>query len=172
LREPVGTADYRRHPPREVIAIMQRPLLVVSSLALALAAMFSPVHAATPQEQAVLAPIQTMFDGMAKHDKATVLSAVLPDGSVALLRDGKMHRMTLGEFAGKAGTGSGKIEERIHDPLVRIDNDIAMVWAPYEFLSDGKVRHCGTDVFNLIQQEGRWVIAGVADNGRDNCPAR
>ncbi|HEV7779369.1 MAG TPA: nuclear transport factor 2 family protein [Luteibacter sp.] len=151
---------------------MQRALPVVSTLALAFAAMVSPAHAATPKEQAVLAPIQTMFDGMAKHDKATLLSAVLADGSVALLRDGKVHRMTLGEFAEKAGTGSGKIEERIHDPLVRIDNDIAMVWAPYEFLSDGKVRHCGTDVFNLVQQEGRWLIAGVADNGRDNCPAR
>ncbi len=151
---------------------MQRSLFAVSTLALAFAAMVSPSHAATPQEQAVLAPIQTMFDGMAKHDKATVLSAVLPDGSVALLREGKVHRMTLGEFAEKAGTGTGKIEERIHDPLVRIDDDIAMVWAPYEFLIDGKVRHCGTDVFNLVRQDGRWLIAGVADNGRDNCPAR
>ena len=33
--------------------------------------------------------------------------------------------------------------------LVRIDHDLAVVWAPFEFLVDGRVDHCGTDLFNL-----------------------
>jgi hypothetical protein len=141
-------------------------------LALACAAVLSlasPLRAATSGEQAVLAPVHALFDGMARRDKAMILSAVLPDGNAALLRDGKVHYVRLGEFADHLPKGTEKIEERIGDPKVLIDNDIAVVWAPYEFLIDGKVHHCGTDAINLVRQGDRWLIAGVADNSRTNC---
>ena len=67
-------------------------------------------------------------------------------------------------------SGKQQIEEKIHDPLVRIDNDLAVVWAPFDFLVDGKVSHCGTDLFNLVRQDGEWRIASVADTSRDDCP--
>ncbi len=53
--------------------------------------------------------------------------------------------------------------------LVRIDHDLAVVWAPFEFLVDGRVDHCGTDLFNLVRLDGKWFIASIADTGRDNC---
>jgi hypothetical protein len=129
------------------------------------------VHAANDEEKAVLAPIQALFDGMAKYDRDAMLAAVQPEGGVALLRNGKMVRMTLGDFANHIKPGKDKIQERIHDPLVKIDGDIAMVWAPYEFLINGEVKHCGTDVVNLVRQDGRWLISGIADNSRSSCPA-
>jgi hypothetical protein len=52
---------------------------------------------------------------------------------------------------------------------VRIDNDLAVVWAPFDFLVDGKVDHCGTDLFNLVRVDGKWLIASVADTGRKDC---
>ena len=43
--------------------------------------------------------------------------------------------MTFDAFAERVGRpGTTHIEERIHDPLVRIDNDLAVVWAPFDFL--------------------------------------
>ncbi|BDU21440.1 nuclear transport factor 2 family protein [Dyella sp. GSA-30] len=131
----------------------------------------SPVRADTSEEKAVLVPIQALFDGMAKYDRDAMLAPVQPEGSVALLRDGKVVRMTLGDFANHIKPGKDKIQERIHDPLIRIDGDIAMVWAPYEFLINGQVKHCGTDVVNLVRIEGRWLIAGIADNSRSSCSA-
>jgi hypothetical protein len=131
----------------------------------------SPVRADTSEEKAVLMPIQALFDGMAKYDRDAMLAPVQPEGSVALLRDGKVVRMTLGDFANHIKPGKDKIQERIHDPLIRIDGDIAMVWAPYEFLINGQVKHCGTDVVNLVRIEGRWLIAGIADNSRSSCSA-
>jgi hypothetical protein len=44
------------------------------------------VHAATPEEQAVLAPLQKLFEGMAKHDKEAVREQLLPGGMVTLKR--------------------------------------------------------------------------------------
>lgn len=92
---------------------------------------------------------------------------------MVLMRDGKPAQMTLEAFAERVGKpGPTQIEERIHDPLIRIDNDLAVVWAPFNFLVDGKIDHCGTDLFNLVRVDGRWVIASVADTGTKNCSAK
>jgi hypothetical protein len=54
----------------------------------------------------------------------------------------------------------------------RRQTSFAMVWAPFDFLIDGKVDHCGTDLFNLVRQDGKWLIASVADTGRKDCPVK
>jgi hypothetical protein len=131
------------------------------------------LNAATPEEEMVLAPVNAMFDGMAKRDAEAIKKPTLPGGTMVLMRDGKPTQMTFEAFAERVGKpGKTHIEERIHDPLVRIDRDLAVVWAPFEFLVDGKLDHCGTDLFNLVQDDGKWLIASVADTGRKDCSAK
>jgi hypothetical protein len=130
-------------------------------------------HAATTEKQAVMAAVMEMFDGMSKRDAELIKKPLLSGGSLVLMREGKPVQMTFQDFAERvAKPGTTHIEERIHDPLVRIDHDLAVVWAPFEFLEDGKVDHCGTDLFNLIRTDGKWLIASIADTGRKNCPAK
>jgi hypothetical protein len=122
------------------------------------------------QDQAVLAPIQAMFDGMSKRDAAAIKAPTLAGGTMVLMRDGKPSQMTFEAFAERVSQpGKTQIEERIHDPLVRVDNDLAVVWAPFDFLVDGRVDHCGTDLFNLVRVDGKWMIASVADTGKKDC---
>jgi len=125
------------------------------------------------EEQAVLAPIHAMFEGMSKRDAAAIKAPTLPGGTMVLMRDGKPAQMTFEAFAERVGKpGITRIEERIHDPLVRIDNDLAVVWARFDFLVDGKVDHCGTDLFNLVRVDGKWMIASVADTDRKTCSVK
>ncbi|HXY03116.1 MAG TPA: nuclear transport factor 2 family protein [Terriglobales bacterium] len=125
------------------------------------------------EQQAVLAPITQLFDGMAQRDAAMIKKPLLSGGTMVLMRDGKPSQMTFEDFADRVGKpGTTQIQERIHDPLVRIDHDLAVVWAPFEFLVDGKVDHCGTDLFNLVRTDGKWVIASIADTGRKDCVRR
>ena len=136
----------------------------------AIAFLISSLQAATAQHQAVLAPIKALFDGMAKRDPEAIRRPLLANGTMVLMRDGKPTQMTFEAFAERGGRpGTTHIEEKIHNPLVRIDHDLAVVWAPFEFLIDGKVDHCGTDLFNLIHIDGKWLIASIADTGRKNC---
>ena len=135
--------------------------------------LISTLHAERQEEKAVLAPVSEMFDAMAKRDAAAIKKPLLAGGSMVLMREGKPTQMTFEAFAELVGKpGKARIEERIHDPLVRIDNDLAVVWAPFEFLVDGKVDHCGTDLFNLVRADGKWLIASVADTGRKECGAK
>jgi hypothetical protein len=153
-------------------------LILFFSAAATVGFLINSLRAATPvstepsakEVQAVMVPITAMFDGMAKRDAAAIKKPLLPGGGLVLMRDGKPTQMTFDAFAQAVGKpGKAQIEERIHDPLVRIDNDLAVVWAPFDFLVDGKVDHCGTDLFNLVRADGKWVIASVADTGRKEC---
>ena len=156
------------------------PRLTLSCLlaAATAASLLTPsLLAQTPAEQAVLAPVNAMFDGMTKRDAAIIKDAFIPGAPMVLMRDGTPSQMTADAFADRLGghpihPSTVKIEERIHDPLIRIDNDLAVVWAPFDFLIDGKVDHCGTDLFNLVRKDGKWLIASVADTGRKDCPAK
>ena len=147
-----------------------RCLLVAGALASGLIA--PSMFAATSDEKAVLVPIQAMFDGMAKRDAAAIKASALPGATMVLMHDGKTEQITFEAFGERVGKGTTQIEERIHDPLVRIDHDLAMVWAPFEFLVDGKPDHCGTDLFNLVHTDGKWLIAGIADTGSKLCAGR
>lgn len=129
--------------------------------------------ARTPADQAVLKPIHAFFAGMSARDAAAIRQTTVPGGTLVLMRDGKPVQMTFDDFADRiAKPGTTKIEERIHDPLIRIDHDLAIVWAPFDFFVDGKVDHCGTDLFVVVRQNDGWRIASVADTSRNTCGAR
>jgi hypothetical protein len=51
--------------------------------------------------------------------------------------------------------------ERYWEPTVHVRGSIAVVWTPYEFWLDGKMSHCGIDVFNMVKQDGAWHIANM-----------
>jgi len=148
-------------------------LRLVATLAATLCLCASTLRAATPEEEAVIAPIHALFDALAHHDPAAFQASALPGTMFILMRDGKPTKTTVEAFAERIGKlDKTPIEERIHDPLVKIDNDLAVVWAPFDFLVDGKVDHCGTDLFNLVKVDGKWRIASVADTSRKDCPAK
>lgn len=119
----------------------------------------------------VLAPFQAFLDGMAKYDQAAMRATVQPEGSVALLRKDKVIRNTLSGFIDHIKPGKDAIEERIYQPVVMVDDNLAVIWSRYDFRVNGKVVHCGTDLVHLVRQDGKWLIAGIADNSRDDCPA-
>jgi hypothetical protein len=142
--------------------------------ALLIAALTAPsLLAQSAGEKAVLAPINAMFDGMAKRDAAAIQQPTLPGGTLVLMREGKPTQMTFAAFAESVAKPSKvQIQEKIHDPLIRIDNDLAVVWAPFDFLVDGKVDSCGTDLFNMVRTDGKWIIASVADTSAKTCSAK
>ena len=59
-----------------------------------------------------------------------------------------------------------KIEERILDYKIQIDNSMAQVWTPYEFYIDGKLSHIGTNSFTLLLENNIWKIVHIIDTRR------
>jgi Putative lumazine-binding len=58
------------------------------------------------------------------------------------------------------------VEERSLDqtfgrPIIHIRGPIAMIWAPYELIRDGKRAHGGIDCFSLIKVKDAWKIFSI-----------
>src|ERR1700754_2452482 len=149
--------------------MIRYPTAGAAALALSLS-LITPVHAATTtqptkaEEQAALAPLQGIFDGIRKQDRELVRAQLFPGGMATLIRDDKPLQLHWDAFVARLVWKPGDTyEERIHDPIIHLDNDIGVLWTPYVFLINGKVDHCGTNIVNLIRRDGRWLISGVAD---------
>jgi hypothetical protein len=152
---------------------MKAGLCVAGILSLFLAVPRTQAAGLSVEEMRVLAPIDAMFQGMTRRDPAAIKAAALPGTMMVLMRDGKPEQMTIEAFADHFAKPSEKhMVEQIHDPLVRIDHDLAMVWAPFEFLVDGKKDHCGTDLFTVVRSDGKWLIAAIADTGNKGCAGK
>ena len=117
---------------------------------------------ARADEHAVLVPINLLFDGLAKRDASAIEASAIPGATFVSMQYGTLEQITFEQFAERVGTGTTHIDERIRDPLVRIDNDLAVVRAPLAFRIDGKLDHCGTDLFSLVHND---TISGYADSG-------
>src|SRR5688572_17931871 len=85
-------------------------------------------------QPAVLAPIHRLFDALAAGDAAGVLKVVYPDGrvtAVGTLRSGTgLRQESWTQFAARLNPGKG-FTETISDPAIEVDDDVAVVWAPF-----------------------------------------
>ena len=122
-------------------------------------------------EGAVMAPINALFAGLAARDSAAILAQLRPDGGATVANEAPngtrtVRHMSWAEFAAGVKPGPEKYEERISNPAIEIDGDIAMVWAPYTFLIDGKAHHCGVDHFDLVREVGAWKIVNITWSAR------
>jgi hypothetical protein len=124
----------------------------------------------SPEEKEVIAPLQGVLDGLAARDRNRIAAQLLPGGFATLMRNGKPVQMTFESFAERlSAPGTDTREERIYDPEVRVDNNIATIWTRYDFVLNGKLDHCGTDSASLVRVEGRWLIASLGDTSRTAC---
>ena len=125
-----------------------------------------PVRTGSGEEQAVLATLHRLLATIANRDTAGMAELLFPDGCAVQSRDHRVTCTPLRNFPDLMPTGEAIVEERFHHPLVRVDDDIAVVWSRYDVLVDGEVHHWGTNILSFLKQDGRWRVSAVADNGR------
>lgn len=126
-------------------------------------------RAQATDRDAVLATVQKVFDAMRTRDTALLTSAFDTTGRlVSLNRAGAVSLMAPSRFgAAFSSAPAGNVwNERIYEPEVRIDGNIAQVWAYYTFHLNSTFSHCGIDAFMLVKAGGTWKITQLADSRR------
>jgi hypothetical protein len=131
----------------------------------------SRARAQESDRAAILATVQKVFDAMRTRDTALLSQAF--DSSGRLVRVSTRGTPSVGltvpsQFgAAISRAPAGDVwNERIFDPEVRIDGDVAQVWAYYTFHRNGTFNHCGIDAFMLVKVGGTWKITQLADSNR------
>jgi putative lumazine-binding protein len=121
--------------------------------------------------ETILATVQKVFDAMRTRDTALLSQAF--DSTARLV--GVSNRGAPGvsltapsQFGAAIGRApAGDVwNERIYDPEVRIDGNVAQVWAYYTFHRNTTFSHCGVDAFMLLKVGTTWKITQLADSRR------
>ncbi|HWZ03901.1 MAG TPA: nuclear transport factor 2 family protein [Mucilaginibacter sp.] len=125
---------------------------------------------------AIKQTISTLFDAMRKGDSTTLRSVFSKDMILQSVSNDKNGKAVLSTenadgFVKAIGTPHAAVyDERIVFDGIKIDGDLASVWAPYRFYLGDKFSHCGVDVFQLMKTAAGWKIIYIVDTRRkDNC---
>jgi hypothetical protein len=140
----------------------------VAALLFALLVLFSAAPAAADtrsERREVLAAAQALFDALAARDPAAVVAVVVAEGTISghVTRDGttRFFAERWQDWANGLREGTERLEERMHDPRVRIRGNMASVWTYYTFYRDGRFSHCGIDLFDMAKVDGSWRVLNI-----------
>lgn len=134
-------------------------------------------QAQTNEEEAVINTVKKLFDGMRAKDTAMMRSSFHPTmaklystGNTADYKPA-MAEVSIDKFITSIGKAGNKfLDEQIAYYEVRVDDNLATVWAPYSFYLDSTFSHCGINAFQLVKTMEGWKILTITDSRRnDGC---
>ncbi|PHN03376.1 nuclear transport factor 2 family protein [Flavilitoribacter nigricans] len=148
---------------------------ILITLALFIVANFT-LSAQSETEEAVLAPIHKLFDGMRAGDSSMVRAAFHPTARLQTTftdKEGKPQIQTadLEKFITNIGTPHEQVyDEQIWGYEVMIEDNLATVWTPYTFYLGERMSHCGVNAFQVAKTEDGWKILQITDTRKkENC---
>jgi hypothetical protein len=128
------------------------------------------------QEKEIKQSISVFFEGLQTADTLKIQSVCHKEMKLQSIMEknavGNLSFETNEEFYKSIASipKNLKIEERILDYKIQIDNSMAQVWTPYEFYIDGKLSHIGTNSFTLLlelnPETSGWKIVHIIDTRR------
>jgi hypothetical protein len=151
---------------------------VVRSAVLLLAVMLvtapTPVRAQSADHDAAYAVITRLFDGMRTRDTASMRAAFAPGATLQSISATGIRVDAIDAWIGSVASAPAGLvlDERLANPVVQVDGQLASVWVDYWFFAGDRFSHCGVDAFVLAHLDGAWRIISVADTRkREGCPA-
>jgi hypothetical protein len=131
---------------------------------------------AQSEDRAVLAVVEQLFDGMRTRDTARMRATLHPEARLVspAMKDGVLSvrvESPDGWIAQVGRAAGGVVDERLRNPVVRIDGPLASVWVEYSLYVGERFVHCGVDAFHLVRTAAGWRIIDLADTRRrEGCP--
>ena len=141
--------------------------ILATAFALAAAAPLAaePAPDRNSDEAAVIATVEAFMRGLAAKDAAAMRAHVTEPGFVAKVeeRDGadRVGLIPMAQLIASVSSIPVPVSEPLRGEVVTVDGPVATVRADYDFIIDGKLSHCGVDIFTLMRIDGAWKIATI-----------
>jgi len=115
-------------------------------------------------ETEVLAVVNRLWEAMRTND-SVMARTVFDTGAqmITITPTGTVSRSSPSGFIRNIGRSTTPWIERMVNPEVRIDQNLASVWTWYDFARNGIVSHCGYDSIELARTANGWKIIYLAD---------
>ena len=123
--------------------------------------------AAQSEEEAVLATIERLFDGMRAGDSTMVRSTLHEGAMMSRATDQGFGFMSADGFVRAVGSPRDQVwDEKIWDVVIQIDQRLASAWMEFAFYLGEDLHHCGVNSMHLYKTDHGWKIAHLADTNR------
>ncbi len=138
--------------------------------ALALAALAAAPLAAepTPEQAEVTAAADAFFAALRSDDKLA-LGRHMDSAGTIFVHDRmnpaapRIVVISVPDHLARWAKGTRKVDEVMRYDHVMVDGDMAQIWGPYRFMSEGQTSHCGINAMSMVRtDEGRWVIGNTS----------
>lgn len=129
-----------------------------------------PLDAQESDETAVLEVVDRLFEGMRAADSAEVRAVLHPEARI--VSTGERNDKPVVQYSSTEGfiqaVGGATVpwNERIYAPEVRIEDNLATVWAFYTFHAGDQFSHCGINAIQLARTDVGWRVIHLADTRR------
>ncbi len=117
--------------------------------------------------------IETFFEGFHKADTAIINKTIHKDLKIQTsfinAKGESILKTNLKEDFLKSIVTKNSTDiwlEKLRTITIKIDQDMASVWTPYEFYFNNKFSHCGVNSFQLFNNNGNWEIIYLIDTRR------
>ena len=119
---------------------------------------------ADPEEAAVVAAVEQLFEAMRTGDSEMAAAVFHPEARLGRAgEDGISFRPADG-FIEMIGQPRDEVyDEPVWDWTVQIDGRLAQMWTRYAFYRDEEFSHCGWEGFQLYKGESGWQITQLID---------
>ena len=117
---------------------------------------------AQDSKQEVLKVVNTFFRTMENKDATAFNDLFLENAYAYSIRQQGDSTLVRNSIL-KASTTTNSLKERLRDEeiTIHIHNNVAAVWAAYDFWINDKHSHCGYEIFTLIKTNNAWKIASL-----------
>lgn len=110
---------------------------------------------------AVLRATNALFQAMMEKDTAALRTLMHPRAQIVSVASTGTAVRSADEWIRGLSRMPDELIERMWDPEVRIDGDLATLWAPYDFHLGERFSHCGFDAFQFVRESGAWKMIAV-----------
>jgi hypothetical protein len=149
----------------------------IIAIALLISISFTAYAQKMEEEKAIKTTIENFFKGFHKGDVA-LLKTTIHTGIISqtthknnkeedVLSAGENAYDGLIKFASNVKPTNDYFE-KILSYTIHVDGNLASVWTPYEFYNNKKLSHCGSNSFQLFNNNGNWEIMYIVDTRRKN----
>ena len=124
----------------------------------------------------VKAAVNMLFKAMATSDTIMLKNAFNNDAVLQTFSRSVLGKIivvteTVPNFMQNVGAFKpGAINESIVFETIKVNRNLAMVWAPYKLYIDGKFIHCGVNSLQLVRLNDIWKIQYIIDTrSKEGC---
>ncbi len=142
--------------------------LLFAAAALSVLAPSPSAAAQSPEHDAAYRVVTRLFDAMRMRDTLAMRASFTSNASMQSLVSGAVRVEPVDAWitsVGRAPTGL-VLDERLANPVVHVDGDLASVWVDYWFFAGDRFSHCGVDALLLARLDGAWRVFSIVDTRR------